>query len=78
GSVANGQARYKGAGGEVVRNSRGQDRRSSIRVRDQAGSDRKQTGCRYRGSWENIHQGPDCKSGHSLYAPPVISLRCFC
>ncbi|CAI9536165.1 unnamed protein product, partial [Staurois parvus] len=52
GSVANGQTRYKGADWRVVRNSRGQDRRSSIRVRDQAGSDRKQTGCRYRGSWE--------------------------
>ncbi|CAI9574666.1 unnamed protein product, partial [Staurois parvus] len=46
------QTRYKGADWRVVRNSRGQDRRSSIRVKDQAGSDRKQTGCRYRGSWE--------------------------
>ncbi|CAI9540794.1 unnamed protein product, partial [Staurois parvus] len=53
GSVANGQARYKGQA-SVVRNSRGQDRQSSCRVRIKAesGSGRKQTGCRYRGSWE--------------------------
>ncbi|CAI9599765.1 unnamed protein product, partial [Staurois parvus] len=46
--------RVPGASGRVVRNSRGQDRRSSFRVRIKAesGSGRKQTGCRYRGSWE--------------------------
>ncbi|CAI9619584.1 unnamed protein product, partial [Staurois parvus] len=41
-----------GASGRVVRNSQGQDRQSSFRVRIKAGSGRKQTGCRYRGSWE--------------------------
>ncbi|CAI9537158.1 unnamed protein product, partial [Staurois parvus] len=25
----------------------------------------------------NIHQGTDCRSGHSLNTPPAISLRCL-
>ncbi|CAI9619961.1 unnamed protein product, partial [Staurois parvus] len=52
GQEQSGRQGAKGADWRVVRISRSQDRRSSIRVRDQAGSDRKQTGCRYRGSWE--------------------------
>ncbi|CAI9573431.1 unnamed protein product, partial [Staurois parvus] len=39
--------KVQGAGGRVVRNSRGRYRQSS-----KSGSGRKQTGCRYRGSWE--------------------------
>ncbi|CAI9620208.1 unnamed protein product, partial [Staurois parvus] len=40
--------------GEWSRNSRGQDRQSSltIRIKQNQESGRKQTGCRYRGSWE--------------------------
>ncbi|CAI9618223.1 unnamed protein product, partial [Staurois parvus] len=46
--------RVPGASGRVVRNSRGQDRWSTfrVRIRIKAGSGRKQTGCRHRGSWE--------------------------
>ncbi|CAI9619962.1 unnamed protein product, partial [Staurois parvus] len=52
GQEQSGRQGTKGADWRVVRNSRGRDRQSSIGVRDQAGSERKQTGCRYRGSWE--------------------------
>ncbi|CAI9597548.1 unnamed protein product, partial [Staurois parvus] len=69
--------RIPGESGREVRNSRGQDRRSSLRVRIKQNqeSSRKQTGCRYRGSWETLHQGPDHRPGHSLNIPAAISLR---
>ncbi|CAI9560747.1 unnamed protein product, partial [Staurois parvus] len=42
---------------------------SSVRIRQEA--DRMQV----QGLMGNIHQGPDCRSGHSLNTPPAISLR---
>ncbi|CAI9599760.1 unnamed protein product, partial [Staurois parvus] len=54
GQEQSGRQGTKGAGWRVVRNSRGQDRWSSFRVRIKQNqeSGRKQTGCRYRGLWE--------------------------
>ncbi|CAI9557878.1 unnamed protein product, partial [Staurois parvus] len=61
--------KVQGAGGRVVRNSQGWYRQSSCRVRIQAGR------IRIQGPRETIHQGTDCRSGHSLNTPPAISLR---
>ncbi|CAI9622292.1 unnamed protein product, partial [Staurois parvus] len=52
-------ARYRGSGRRMVKQARGstgdgQQRSGSSRVSNEAGTQ----DTRYRGSWENIHQGP--------------------
>ncbi|CAI9610629.1 unnamed protein product, partial [Staurois parvus] len=79
GSVANGQTRYKEVGRRLVRSSRGRCRQNSSRVRIKQSQDQgvKQEADRMQvqGLMGTIHQGPDCRPGHSLNTPPAISLR---
>ncbi|CAI9608200.1 unnamed protein product [Staurois parvus] len=53
--------------------SRGQDQAGSATSQSETGTGMQVT--RYRGTWKNTHQGPDCRSGHPLNTPPAISPR---